>query len=271
MSNGEIGIWGYYDNIDDAPGAPGIGAGDASMFVECILTDDAAQIAKYFGEPSRLYEEDWGFCTFPIGEKFLTGLANQPDHWCLPLGDFNWRNVVEMEFTLPRSGLAGHQPSHFYIDGITIPEPCIAIVEVAGGALASPYRKRPYIDSFPNYRTQNSLEEQADRFLAQHEYTEIAQINLVTEGNLALRYAGQTVTLTIPRLGLNGAVAYMSEIRHVIEPHVDVSNGFGFDWITEVTAIPVSGIFYDMGRLRDGASYSAMQMGNRAAVGTRIK
>lgn len=269
FNKGEIGIWGYYDNNAGAPGTPGAGGAPASYMVECSLRDNLGQIARYYGQSTLLYRDNWGYCSFPLGERFQSGVANVQDQWCLLLGAFDWGNVDQISFMIPRSGIGANFPSHFYIDSITIPEPCISVVQNAGAQAI--YRRRPYIDYFQHIRTQNALDEKAAQLLTQHESTLIDKVKLVTEGNIALRYAGQSVTVNVPALGLNNAVMYMTQIHHIIEPYSDVSDGFGFDWITEVEAIPTSGVGYDMSRLRLGSVYSPTQVGSRIGTGVSNK
>jgi hypothetical protein len=277
FTKGEIGVWAYYDNVVGTPGTPGVGGAGTPLPLGIRLTDAGGGLADYFGASTTLDRGEWGWCSFPLGERSIVAAAGVADQWCIPLGSFDWSNVIEIIFSLPRVGAPGNLASHLYIDGITLPIPCIAVSQDA--IVSQPaYRRRPYIDHFPNYRTQNAIQEHADRFLAQHKDTGIDEIRLVCEGKLGLRYAGQSVTIYVPALGLfnpvdptSGLVCYMTEITHTIEPYVDVSEGYGFDWITEVTAIPINGAVYDLSRLRIGPPYSAMQSGSRAGIGVGIK
>ncbi len=267
FSKGELGVWARYDNTAAAPGTPGAGGAASPDYLFCVLTDGGGITAGYFGASTLLYINEWGYCTFPLGEagSFKAATINE---WFFNAPGFDWGNVVNVEFSL-RTAVALDDPSHLYLDGISIPLPCIAIIENIPSQTA--YRKRPYIDSFSHIRTQSALQEEAASFLPHHDATGIERIRLTTPGNRSLRYAGQTVTINIPALGLNNAVFYMTEIHHVIEPYQDVSEGYGFDWITEVEAVPIAGIPYDMSRLSDRAPYSAAQTALRAGMGLRGK
>jgi len=269
FTNGEIGVWAKYDNTAGAPGDPAAGGATNPAYLYCILTDSVGTTAGYYGASSKLYLNEWGYCTFPIGEEGSQKVSTI-DEWFFNVAAFDWANVVDIEFLI-LSGV-GHtvdDPSHLYLDGLSIPEPCIA---VATNLVAqASYRRRPFIDYYTHINTQNSLAEQATEVLEQVESTHINRINLVTPGTLALRYAGQSIDVNIPTLGLNTAVMYITQLHHIIEPHQDVSGGYGFDWITEVEAVPAGGVAYDMGRLRDGPLYSANQGASRTGTGLRIK
>ena len=157
--------------------------------------------------------------------------------------------------------------NYFIIDGITLPVPCVSIIENVPAQLA--YRRRPYIDTWAHIRTQNALDNAAQTLLPQVDSTAISQVKLMTAGDYRLRYAGQSFDLDIPALGINSEVFYATSLHHVIEPYADVSGGFGFDWITEIEACPTSGITYDYSRLRIGPTYGASQLASRLGVGTR--
>lgn len=267
FSKGEIGVWAKYDNTAGAPGTSGAGTALPNERVGCRLTDNAGTIADYYGESSRLYLGDWGYCTFPLGEKFQSGIASVAEQWCVNLAsDFNWDDVRKIEFSF---GTAVNPPSHFYIDGISLPIPCISITQNAGQQAI--YRRRPYVDSWAHLRTQNALDNAAAILLPQMDSTAVSNIKLVTPGDYRLRYAGQSFDLDIPSLGINSEVFYITQLHHVIEPMADVSSGYGFDWVTEIDACPTSGVTYDMSRLRPGSVYSASQMAMRGGVGLRVK
>ena len=267
FSKGEIGIWARYDNTAGAPGTPGAGTALVNERVNCRLIDDVGTIADYYGESSRLYVGDWGFCTFPLGEKFQSGVASVAEQWCVNLAtDFHWDNIKSIEFSF---GTAINAPSHFYIDGITLPIPCISISENVPQQVI--YRRRPYVDSWSHLRTQNALDNAAAILLPQMDSTAVSSVKLITPGDYRLRYAGQSFDLDIPSLGINTEVFYITQLHHIIEPQSDVSNGYGFDWVTEITACPTSGVTYDMSRLRTGPAYSAFQMAMRGGVGLRVK
>ncbi|GAH03652.1 unnamed protein product, partial [marine sediment metagenome] len=139
--------------------------------------------------------------------------------------------------------------------------PIVGVVPGAGGinnpmlaaqAAASQvaYLRRPLPVNAPYIRHQLTFEYKADQLLAHHLSSGIDLIKFTTPGDQRLRYAGQTVTVNIPQLGLYNALFYMTMIHHIIEPYFDVSEGYGFDWVTEVEAVPINGVTYDMGRLR---------------------
>jgi hypothetical protein len=269
FSKGEIGIWAKYDNIAAAPGAPAAGSAGSPLNVECKLTDILGNIVTYWGSSTMLYEGEWGYCTFPLGEQFSSSIIGVQDSWCAIGAIFDWDQVVKIQFKLPRSTLGGNIPSHFYIDGISLPIPCISIIE--NPAQQAIYRRRPYVDSWSHIRTQNALDNAAAILLPQMDSTAVSSVKLVTPGDYRLRYAGQSFDLDIPALGINSEIFYITQLHHIIEPQSDVSNGYGFDWVTEITACPTSGMTYDMSRLRTGPAYSATQMAMRGGVGVRIK
>ena len=286
FTKGELGIWAYYDDTAGAPGTPGAGSMGAGgpggvwpwNVPTCLwvrLTDGAARTAEYFGTSTMMYRGVWGWCSFPLGQNG-GAVASAQNVWFLSNPAFDWSDITAMWFRVRPGGgfAAANYPSHLYLDGITMPEPCIAVAENVPaqqtGALGG-YRRRPYVGYRQHLNTQNSLNLDADKFLAQVESTSINKVSLVTEGNLALRYAGQSVTVNIPSLGLNSEVMYITQLHHIIEPYKDVSSGFGFDWITEVDAVPISGVAYDMGRLKSTGFMSASQAAASIGTGARVK
>lgn len=276
FTKGEIGVWAYYDDTAGAPGAPGAGTMGAGggwpnpIALWLRITDGAARTAEYFGRSTVLYRGAWGYCTFPLGEDGGP-VAAAIDEWFLSAAAFDWSDIRAMWFRVRPAGgfAAANYPSHLYLDGLSIPEPCIAVQQNAGAQAA--YRFRPYVDYYPQIGTQNALDTIATSLLTQHESTAIDKVKITTEGNIALRYAGQSVTVNVPALGLNNAVMYMTSIHHIIEPYTDVSDGFGFDWITEIEAVPTSGVEYDMNRLRIGSAFSSTQRNERLGTGLRNK
>ena len=274
FTKGEIGMWVRYDNDGAAPGdpyPPGVGNAAASGNLFGIIEDSNNLRAGYYGTSTTIYEDRWTWCSFPLGEGQRNWMGWVADQWYfLGVGEFLWDDVISLYFfgtdvLQPWNG----SPSHLYIDGFTMPEPPIAISEnlVSQGS----YRRRPYVDHFPGVRTQNALQRQADTILSKHKDTGIDEIRVIAEGNRLLRYAGQSVTIDIPALGLDEAICYMTEINHIIEPYKDISGGYGFDWVTEVTAIPVSVGMYDHTRLYPHQVYSPTQLGSRVGSGVRVK
>lgn len=271
LSKGEIGVWARYDNQAAGAGAPGVGTAGATLRLNCRLTDDAGVIADYFGEPSRLYRGDWGYCTFPLGEKYRTGVANVADQWCVNLAgqDFDWENVTRILFSLPRPGLAANLPSNLYLDGISLPLPIIAIAENAGSQ--GTYRRRPLPLPMPHIVHYNTMRTHATHLLAHHKDSNIDYLKLIVEGNTDLHYAGQSVTVNIPEFSINNGIFYITELHHVCEPRNDVSGGFGFDYITEVDLVPIYGVAYDMNRLGNRQTYSPTQLSMHAGTGLGVK
>ena len=157
-----------------------------------------------------------------------------------------------------------------YIDGITVPLSPISITQNVAGSQAI-FRRRPFIDQRPDIRTQNALDEKANYLLTHHEGDAINEIKLTSQGNTALRYAGQSVTINVPLLGINNAIYNMTQIHHIIEPYTDVTGAYGFDYITEIEAVPISGVAFDHERLRPGSVYSSTQRARRDGTGIRVK
>lgn len=278
MRQGEINIWAKYDNIAGVPGSapPNAGGAEAKEHVFCFLTDNTGNQAVYWGVSSLLYENIWGYCTFPLGEG--TGWVGfAVDSWGMVVGtSLDWEHIQIIEFVL--LGYVGHintpnpaTPSHFYIDGIGLPFPILSIVDAAPEQIT--YRRRPYIDSWPHVRTQNALDSCALQVLQQSGTTLINKISFMTPGTKNLRYAGQSIDVEIPALGIGTLgfpeVYYITKLHHVIEPHVDVSKGYGFDWVTEIEAAPTSGVSYDQSRLGIGSLYSPTQKISRLGAGVR--
>lgn len=274
MRNGEIGIWARYDNTAGAPGTPDAGSADTSEYVFCALTDSVGTEAYYYGESTLLYIDTWGYCTFPLGEENYAGVwGGQVDKWTLvgAAPELDWEHIVSIEFVL---GLVGNasaplpaSPSHFYIDGIGLPFPILSIEEAPAQQIL--YRRRPYVDCWSHIRSQNALDSSAVQILSQSGTTLIDKLNFVTPGTVNLRYAGQSIDVNIPGLGINTEVFYISKLHHIIEPYADVSGGYNFDWVTEIEAVPTSGVAYDHSRLGTGPLYSPTQKIGRTGAGVR--
>jgi hypothetical protein len=292
LSKGKIGAWCRYDNDAGAPGSPGAGAAPGSLRVELKLIDINGRFIQFFGPQlavgytkrsggSRIYEDEWGWCEWTMGEETQGAVAALADAWFQggPAGVFDWSQVTDVEFWLPRASLPGNQPSHFYLDGLTFPLPPIArapLTTLEPTASQNAYRVRPLILNMPNIRTQNALQAKADSILGQHDDSGINFVKFTIIGNPNFRYAGQSFDIFIPDLGIDdgagGAlVFYATSIHHVIEPKVDVSGGFGYDWITEVEGVPTSGVAFDHARLGPRALFSSYQVGMNAGTGIRVK
>ena len=267
LTKGKIGAWAYFDNV-------GGGAAPNVMRVNCRLRDNAGGIADYFGTKSRVYRDNWGYCEFPLGEDYNTsGAIGLPDQWTAIVAGavFNWGQVDRIEFHLPRPTLGGNQPFNLYIDGLTLPIPPIAIAQDIPSQTA--YRYRPFIINRPDIRTQNALDSYATSLLAHHKDSSVDYIKLMVIGNPLLRYAGQSVTITAPTLGIAapGTIYYMTDIHHVIQPYTDVSGGYGYDYITEIEGIPIATLALDKTRLGGYSLRSAYQVAGSGGTGLRVK
>ena len=265
LTKGKIGVWAYYDNL-------GGGVAPLRMRVNCRLTDNAGGIADYYGSKSYVYRDHWGFCEFPLGEDYDASGAVNADRWCVQVAGttFNWDQVNRIQFMLPRPNLAGNQPFNFYIDGLTLPIPPIAIAQNA--VSQGTYRWRPLILPRPDIRTQNALDSYATALLAHHENSSVDYIKLMTIGCPTLRYAGQSVTITAPTIGIVApTIYYMTDIHHVIQPYTDVSGGFGYDYITEIEGIPVDTLALDHARLGNQSVLSAYRAAGTGGTGLRDK
>lgn len=274
MSSGEIGFWWRY--------AGGNSGAQACARIE--LQDSALNQINFFSGNSipgggvasnvnstRTLRGIWGWCRAPVGYDADTGGAPLPDQWYnMPAAgnDFLWDSVTDIAIGYMDAAAATH-PNEMEIDGLRLPFPALGFAEDA--VAQANYRIRPLPITLPYIRHQLTLENKATQLLTHHKNTGIDLIKFITEGNLGLRYAGQTITVNIPDLGLNNDLFYMSQIHHIIEPYTDVSEGYGFDWVTEIEAVPISSITYDMGRLRDGPLYSASQLGTGGNMGQRMK
>jgi len=272
MSSGQIGFWWRY---------AGAASGARACARVTLLDNLTNQINFYSGNSipgggvastvnsTRTYRGVWGWCTVPVGYDVETGAPTVPDTWwTYPAGGFNWNRVTDI--AVGYQTFAGDTPDEMEIDGLELPFPAVGFAEDA--IISQPaYRIRPLVVNAPYYRSQLTLEWKANQLLTHHKDSGIDLLKFTMAGAIGLRYAGQTITVNIPELGLNNSLFYMSNIHHIIEPYVDVSEGYGFDWVTEIEAVPINSVAYDMGRLRDGALYSATQLGTGSGVGQRTK
>ena len=274
LSSGEIVVWARYDNTAGAPGAPDAGSAGADDYIFCLLTDTAANQIIYYGESSFLYREQWTKCTFPLGERSRGWIGFLVDTWTNIVGTtFLWDNVRTIEFLTGYTGGIPAAASHLYIDGLMLPFPSLGFARDGPGAGTSEalYRRRPYDDTWAHIGTQNAIQNAADNFLLQSKLSSINKVKFVIPGDYRLRYAGQTFTLDVPSIGVNSAIFYATNLKHIIEPYVDVSGGYGFDWVTEVEGVPTTITGYDAMRLRSGPSYSAIHTSQRDGAGLRSR
>lgn len=270
LSKGEIGIWARYDNQAAGTGAPGAGAAAASDHLMCRVVDINGVTATYYGASSLLYRGDWGYCTFPVGEKYQSGTGIVADQWTVPLAGaaLDWEQIIRIDFIFPDTGGASYA-SNLFLDGISLPFPVRAIEEDAASQTA--YRRRPLPLPMPHISNYNSMRKLAEEILAHSKDSNIAYLKMMVAGNVNLHYAGQSVTVNIPELGLNNSIFYITELHHVCEPRKDISNGYGFDYLTEVELAPIFGVAYDMSRLGDRQIYSPTQLSMRAGTGLGVK
>ena len=270
LTKGDIAMWAYYDNQAAGGGfAPGAGGAGATERVRCRLLDTAGGLVDYFGTSSLLYRGEWGWISFPLGENTDNVGASAANKWFYPFvaGDFDWENVEQIWFTLPEG--AGGRPSNFFIDGISFPFSGVAVAEDAVSQAA--YRRRPLPLGVPHLRSQNTMESKATQLLAHHKDSNISHLKLPLKGNLNLHYAGQSVTVNIPKFTLNNAIFYMTEVHHLCTPQSDVTGGYAFDYITEVDLAPIGGIAYDKSRYGDGQVYSSTQLNMWNGTGAGVK
>ena len=266
LSKGELGCWIYYTG------------GSTNTTWRFQLFDDLGQTKIFYSGPygiitsninrTRSLQNVWSWISVPIGKDVSSGGVAVTDSWW-PTNNFNWNNVVRMRIQAWIAGTIGPYPATVRMDGLTLPIPTIAISEDA--AQQASYRKRPYIDHFQHLTTQNAIQGAAEQLLNHHKYSNIDKISLTVIGDPSLRYAGQTFQVNIPSLGLTGDYFYITELHHIIEPHVDVSDGYGRDWITRIEGVPTSGVIYDRGRLDSNPVYSSRQVANRDGSGLRLK
>lgn len=269
LSKGEIGFWAKYRGALALNQVP----------IRISLTDiNNSTINFYSGtrgivtsgvNSTRVYKGFWGWCTAPIGKDVEFVATNVPDQWWpIPVGDFDWSQVQVVRFQYEAVG--ADRPDSLSIDGLTLPVPAIAISEVAGGAINSKYRRRPLVLNMPEIRLQNSLQSKADGLIALHKDSDIDSLSFTTMGNPNIHYAGESITVNIPGLSINNGIFSLTSIHHLCEPGVDVSDGFGWDWITEIECVPIARM-YDFSRLGDRGVYSGTQVGSRSGAGVRVK
>jgi len=285
FSKGKIGFWGYYDDNVGAPGAPGAGAAGANEYCEIVLTDNAGAFVTFFGAgagpgaggagggigSTLLYDSIWGWCEAELGGEYDNGVANVANKWCGGGGPvFNWNQVNQIDIRMPRGALVNY-PSHFYIDGITLPIPPIAISTVGAGL----YRRRPLVLNKPDIRTQHALDGYATAVRTHSDSTGVNYVKFMGVGHSAggnyLRYGGQDFTLNIPEHGITSDTYYAVTIHHICEPRQDVTDGYGHDYITEVEAVPVDTVAYDSARLGYYAWMSPYRAAYHGSTGIRMK
>jgi hypothetical protein len=281
LSKGEIGFWAKY--TDAAGGEDGAG-------VRIFLRDTTGRIVNYLSKgigstlmTTRLYKDVWGWCHATLGESVDLG-AGPLDHWVLPAPwtTFDWMHVDRIIINY-NSDSGVTVPDALFIDGLTLPIPPIAVAPTPAAVLGEPltyplartaqvtYRRRPYIDSWSHIRTQNAIQRSANMILEQSYTTFLDLIKFMVPGSPLLKYAGQTITVDIPGVGMNNELFYTTSIHHIVEPYSDVSGGYGFDWVTEVEAAPTAGIAFDHSRLSRGPLYGSYQRGDRIGVGMGSK
>jgi len=282
FTKGEIGFWAYYDDNAGAPppaGGPGAGAAGANEFCEIILTDNTGvAFVTFFGSGTGggigntlLYDSEWGWCCAKLGGEYDNTVANVANKWCQGGGaTFNWGQVNQIDIRMPRGALVNY-PSHFYIDGITLPIPPIAISTVGAGLV----RRRPLVLNKPDIRTQYALDGYATAVRTHSSTDAVNYVKFMGMGHTAggnyLRYGGQDFTLNIPEHGITSDTYYVVTLHHVCEPRVDVTDGYGHDYITEVEAVPVDTVAYDSARLGYYAWMPPYKAAYHGSTGIRMK
>lgn len=263
LTKGEMGLWAKYT---DAVG------GEATAGVYFWLRDTTGNAANYYSSgafsaisSTKLYRGEWGWCHAILGTS-SNSTTTALDQWYYPTGTFDWEHVDQLQVWY-QSDSGVTIPDALFIDGITLPIPIRGIAQNAAAQVT--YRRRPFVDSWSHVSTQNEIQSSADTLLTQSESTFIGKIKATIPGDPRLRYAGQTVTVDVPSLGINSELFYLTSIHHIVEPYADLLAGF--DYVTEVEAVPISGVSYDQSRLRNGPVFSAFQMGERSGVGLNLK
>ena len=275
LSKGEIGVWGRWDNTAGAPGAAGVGVagvlGPDREYISFRLVDTAGQLADYFGVSTILWRNHWGWASAPLGEDYDVSMGAILNRWCAPLGGaFDWEHVASIQMMI--GSFAAYTPhSHFYIDGFSLPIPAIAISESLPSQTA--YRRRPMVTSRPDLRSQHALQNAADTLLAQSEYHMVEWIKFTTRGNPTVRYAGQSFDVNVPSiLGLGPYEYYATSITHRLAGRSDVSGGYGWGYVTDIEAAPISrNIAWDHRRLSPQRTNTARQLAQWDGVGLNQK
>lgn len=271
MSEGEIGFWWRYNG----------GTSAARACARVTLQDNVPNTINFFSGPStppavgpstinrtRTYQGVWGWCTVPVGRDSETGAPTVTDQWwTYPGAGFNWDRVRNIGIGYQTFG--ADTPTEMHIDGLQLPFSAVGSAQDAASIAA--YRTRPLIVSAPYLRHQLILESKAAQLLQQHKDSGVDLIKFTIPGNPNIRYPGEEITVNIPPLGLNAIDCYITSLHHVIEPYMDVSDGYGFDWITEIEAIPKNGTVYDVVRLNTAPVNSAFQLAVDGTIGQTVK
>lgn len=261
FSKGPIGCWVFFVNGDG-------GLANAAGLFDFTLFDDLGNFTRYQGESTKAYPNEQAWIEAPLGEApNIWGGSNE---WVGANPAFNWKNIRRVQVSPSLASIPPWvtYPTEFYVDGLTMPIPALAIAENLVAQAA--YRRRPFVDGWTHVRTQNALQAAANQILQECQSTALNRVKFTVPGDARFRYAGQSFVINIPSMGMNNANFYSVAIHHIVEPYSDVASGFGYDWVSEIEAIPLSNIL-DMGRLRVGPMFGATIMGQRNGIGGSIK
>jgi len=262
LTKGVIGAWIFYSGAAALLRRP----------IRVTITETAAAGGaqmNYYGTSTQCYRDRWGWVTAPLGENVNIGAGAANEWWPIPAADFSWDQVDNIRFRY--EAVAADKPTDIYVDGFSLPLAPIAISTVGAGL----YRRRPLILNKTDIRTQRALDGYATAVRTHSASTGVNYVKFMgaghTSGGNVLRYGGQDFTLNIPEHGITTDTYYAVSIHHVCEPRQDVTDGYGHDYITEVTAIPENGVAYDSARLGYYAWTPPYRAAYHGSTGSRMK
>ena len=181
LTKGEIGCWVKYSGASaQSPKAIRFQISDGSNTINFYSGNVSLAITSQINR-TQAYSGYWSWVTAPVGVQPDTNV-NWCDHWWpMPLeGDFDWSHVESIRISYEQASAADY-PDSFWIDGLTLPVPAIAIAEE--GSYGTANERRELVTSRTDLRSQKALQRAADTLLAQHQNPQIDAMKGVFAGN----------------------------------------------------------------------------------------
>ena len=222
-----------------------------TMWLRLRLQDSAANKIVWWGgavgsSGTWITKDDtWTWVGAPVGTEceIVDELPNPTtdDRWNYVTGSsFNW-NIKRIEFRSEYVDAVTGVAQYIWIDDMRLPEEMIGISEDAGSQ--SSYRKRVVPIRKPYFKTQAEVNDYAtsmkEVLKAPVEYLKLrADGTAGIIGSVNKWIPTNSLTVNIPRLGINSETWRFVNVHHIIEPRVDI--GSGHDFITEAELVPES-------------------------------
>jgi hypothetical protein len=231
--------------------------GEGSNYCRPRLVDTTGNKIDYYNsafETHGMTKQTWYWLGAPVGTemKVTAGLTADRWHWITNVDDnFNWK-IEYLGFWSVGPGTAEDDyQDDLWIDDMRLPEEMVSISEDAGSQAS--YRKRCIPIRKPYFINQKEVDDYATALKTvlkdPPEYLKVwVDGPACIVGGAKKSEPTYSLTVNVPRLGINSETWRIVNVHHVIEPYVDL-DGNGHDWVAEFELVPSStkivGFIYD--------------------------